>query len=254
MIDFKGLAIGYGGKALARDLSGSLRAGEVSALFGPNGAGKSTLLRTLCGLQPALSGRNGTIRLAGRHLEDYSPRSLAKKLSIVLTNRPVNGTLTVRETIETGRIPYTRLFSKFGKDDREAIEYAIELTNLRPFEQRSLRTLSDGERSRVFIAKALAQATPIIFLDEPTAFLDFGTKVATFRLLRRLAKEQGKAILLSSHDIETALPFADRLWLLSDGRLSSGTPASLATDGSLERFFCSENIRFDSRTMSFNFS
>lgn len=173
MIDFKGLAIGYGGKALARDLSGSLRAGEVSALFGPNGAGKSTLLRTLCGLQPALSGRNGTIRLAGRHLEDYSPRSLAKKLSIVLTNRPVNGTLTVRETIETGRIPYTRLFSKFGKDDREAIEYAIELTNLRPFEQRSLRTLSDGERSRVFIAKALAQATPIIFLDEPHRLLGF---------------------------------------------------------------------------------
>lgn len=248
MLRIERLAIGYGRKCLAEDLEGRLPRGTLTALFGPNGAGKSTLLRTIAGLLPAVSGK---IVINKHHLAEYTPRSLARTLSIVLTRRAEIEQLTARETIETGRIPYLSMLSGLAKTDCAAIEHAINLTDTQQFASRQLSTLSDGERGRVFIAKALAQATPIILLDEPTAFLDFGSKVKTFRLLQRLAHEEGKAILLSTHDIETALPFADNLWLLAKRRLTCGTPTDLSEDGSLERFFLSDNLRFDSRNQRF---
>ena len=254
MFRFDHLHTGYGKTCIGRDLSGHLEPGTLTALLGTNGSGKSTLLRTLAGLQHPLhqpGAETGNIEICGRPSDTYSLRELARTLSIVLTYRPDVENLTADDVVRMGRIPYAHPFQKDRAEDRACMEKAYAMTGTAAFRQRRLSTLSDGERQRIFIAKALAQDTPLIFLDEPTAFLDFPSKIGMMRLLERLAHEQHKTILLSTHDIEPALQMADRLWLLSREGIVSGTPDELGGRGDIEKFFCTDGIEYDPKDKRF---
>lgn len=254
MLRFTHLTTGYGRKTIGNDLSAHLPKGRLVALLGGNGAGKSTLLRTLAGFQPPLttpSVSETVIWLDGKDLKNYSARELARKLSVVLTFKPEADALTVWDVVQAGRIPHQKLLTGTNQADVQAVEQALALTNTQRFAQRELCTLSDGERQRVFIAKALAQETPVILLDEPSAFLDFPSKIQLFRLLLSLAHEAGKSILLSTHDVEMALEFADQLWLLSSHGIQAGTTAELAQQGALDRCFAAADVRFDTKSGRF---
>ena len=194
--------------------------------------GKSTLLRTLAGFLPPIS---GSVHWLGRELTEIRPRELSRLLSIVLTDRPDTGFLTVREIVETGRMPYTNLTGRLTAEDREVTDRALYLTDTADFARRRLTSLSDGERQRVMIAKALAQQTPVILLDEPTAFLDYPGKIEMLELLTRLAHEEHKTILISTHDLELTFQTADRLWLLGREGIQQGATREMLESGVLEK-------------------
>lgn len=207
-------------KIVAQDLNATLTAGELACLIGRNGTGKSTLLRTLAGFQPLLTGSicyGATVTLDARH--QVNRRALAKLIGVVLTDRPSLGRMSVREVVALGRTPYTNFWGTLSPTDQEAVTTALRLTDISSLQDRAIPSLSDGERQKVFIAKALAQETPIILLDEPTAFLDFQSKTETLELLRQLAHEQQKTILLSTHDLELALRKADSIWYMDGEKL-----------------------------------
>ena len=222
-------------------IDASLQSCELVALIGRNGAGKSTLLRTLSAFQKPLS---GTIECDGKNIVELSPNEVAKELAVVLTSTEP-APLTVKELVSLGRTPYTNFLGKLTSKDDGIVDVAMEQMGVTHFKDRALATLSDGERQKCMIAKAIAQETKLILLDEPTAFLDFGSKVALFRTLKKLAKEQKKAILVSTHDIELAIRFADKMWLLSDGLLSEGSVDALSDSGALQRFIDSDGVVYD---------
>jgi len=207
-ISFGELTIGYAGRAVQTRLAGKLMAGELTCLTGDNGTGKSTLLRTLALLQPRLA---GSITLLGRDIDTYSLGSLSRVLSIVLTTPPSAPWLTVGETVGMGRAPYTGFFGRLGSRDKLIVGQALEQVGQAGMASRRLSAISDGERQKTMIAKALAQQTSIILLDEPTAFLDYNSRIALFELLRRLAHDERKTILLSTHDLPLAHEYADKL-------------------------------------------
>lgn len=181
MLTLHALTTGYRHTIISQHLNATLPQGTLTALLGTNGAGKSTLLRTMARFQPPLA---GSISWQGTDTAQLSARQLARTMSVVLTFKPEAEALTAAEVVEMGRIPYTTMLSGTSEADRQAVEQAMQLTHTTPFARRPISTLSDGERQRVFIAKALAQNTPVILLDEPTAFLDFPAKIATMRLLK----------------------------------------------------------------------
>lgn len=221
----------------------SLHAGELTVLLGPNGAGKSTLLRTLAGFQPPLSGQ---VLIGGRRIGELSRRELARTVAVVLTERPELTDMDVEQLVALGRTPWTGFWGMASAEDRKMARQAITLAGIEDLALRQVQSLSDGERQKVMIAKALAQATPVILLDEPTAFLDYPSKVETMQLLRRLAAEQGKAILLSTHDMDIALQTCHRAWLVDRTLpLAEGTWSELAANGELAKRFASPGIRFD---------
>ena len=221
---------------VGRGLEGSLPRGTLTALLGTNGAGKSTLLRTLAGLQPPLA---GDIFWEGNSLASLTPEERAKRLSIVLTVRPETGNLTVREVVALGRLPHRQGLwgSRNAAADAEAVERAMQQTTTSAWSERPVSRLSDGERQRVFIAKALAQETPLILLDEPTAFLDYPSRVQFFNLLKRLTNEMGKTVLLSSHDVELAAAHADRILLLSKESLCLAPTEAKERNHAIRDFF-----------------
>ncbi len=230
-------------RVVASGISASLRSGELTCLLGANGAGKSTLLRTLSAFQPALSGE---ICVGGRPLNDYTPRELSRQIGVVLTEKPDVYNMSVEEMVGMGRTPYTGFWGGLDDDDRRRVDEAIGLVRIEALRRRPVHTLSDGERQKVMIAKALAQQTPVILLDEPTAYLDFPSKVEVMQLLQRLARTMRKTVFLSTHDLELALQTADRLWLMeAGGHVHIGTPEDLALDGRLSRFFEGDGITFD---------
>ena len=253
--ELQDLTTGYraknGAHVVSAHITASLQAGELTCLLGPNGAGKSTLLRTLAAFQPPLS---GTLLLDGRSLDSFTSQQLAMRIGVVLTERPNIKGMRVREMVAMGRSPYTGFWGGLKADDEAAVDEAVAQVGIEDLVRRQVDTLSDGERQKVMIAKALAQQTPVIFLDEPTAFLDFPSKVEMLLLLRRLAREMQKTVFLSTHDIELALQTADRLWLMGQGsdQLVIGSPHELSTNGSLPRFFSGPGIRYDSESMRFN--
>lgn len=238
-----------GQKVLLRNMDTRLARGVLTCLIGVNGAGKSTLLRTLAGLQPAI---NGNIELNGRALQDYEVKELARLVSVVLTDEIPEQTLTAYELVSMGRMPYTGYWGSLSKKDVRLVEDALEMVGMSDFRQRRLHSLSDGERQKLMIAKALAQNTDVILLDEPVAFLDFPSKVWVLRLLSKVAHEQGKSVLLSIHDIELALQIADRLWLLENHDLCEGEPAVLAREGKIDFLFKGDGIEFDRETMQYH--
>ena len=212
------LTIGYRHKTVAGPLDGTLNAKSLVCLIGSNGLGKSTLLRTLAGLQPALSGRvewhyKGLVEDCTR----LSAERRAQSFSIVLTDKPDVMNLTAREVVAMGRMPYTGFFGKLTKEDEAIVAQAMALTDTAAFADRDLSTLSDGERQKVTIARAIAQQTPVMLLDEPTAFLDYESKHATMAMLRDIAHDMGKLVLVSTHDLDIARRYADRFITLDEG-------------------------------------
>ena len=203
------LSVGYKvGHAVVSDIDLTLQSGKLASLIGANGVGKSTLLKTLTGFLPKLE---GSLLLDGKDISEFSQRALARQISIVLTQKPEVQNLTVEEIVGLGRSPYTGFFGKLHANDQQIVDESITAVGIEKLKNRMIQTLSDGERQKVMIAKALAQQTPVIFLDEPTAFLDFSSKVETFQLLQRMAHEMGKLVLLSTHDLELAVRFSDTL-------------------------------------------
>lgn len=254
-IETIGLSIGYllkGGKrkVVHEELDLQLYPGQVTCLLGLNGAGKSTLLRTLCGFQPPLGGE---IRLMGKLLATYSQNNFSLTVGVVLTEKTNAGGITVYELVSLGRHPYTGFFGQLKKEDRSIIEQSLEAAGIAHKANNFVSELSDGERQKAMIAKALAQQCPIILLDEPTAFLDVTSRIETMVLLHRLAVEQQKAILLSTHDLDLAIQMGDCLWLQEKGRpMACGTPEDLIMSGAFESFFSKEGIVFDPSTGKLN--
>lgn len=251
MIELKNLSTGYGRHTVSANLNATLQSGRLTCLLGPNGVGKSTLLRTLCGFQPPLEGR---MEMDGKDMSQLSRKEMSRSIGVVLTERPDVTDMRASDMVALGRTPYTGFWGRLGTEDRNRVDEAMQLVGITHLAHRMIHTLSDGERQKVMIAKALAQQTPVILLDEPTAFLDFPSKVETMRLLHRLAHESGKTVFLSTHDLETAIQLSDDLWLLSADGLESGTADSLSADGSLERFVSCKGIRFDAARKVFYLS
>ena len=283
-IQLNNLSIGYpdkklGSKYIAHSINAMLYGGQLTCLLGANGAGKSTLLRTLSGFLPPLE---GDVIVADKSLQTYTDKERARTIGVVLTERPELHHLSVSELAGMGRSPYTGFWGRLSKEDEVIVGEALCMVGMEEMATRLVETLSDGERQKVMIAKALAQQTPVIFLDEPTAFLDYPSKVETMLLLRRLAHETGKIIFLSTHDVELALQTADTLWLMKRVRgksgeerrvkseelenlsvhqsvssspfgksLTIGSPRELADKGALGQFFIGKDFTFDKVEMRF---
>jgi len=247
------LDIGYShgrrAKAVLRDINVTLHPGELTCLIGPNGAGKSTLMRTLAGMQRALSGQ---VHLAEEEMQQIPAQRLAKQLAVVLTERVDVGNLSSYALVALGRHPYTSWRGQLTAADEAIIQKALTTVGAATLAARPVNELSDGERQKVMIARALAQEPQVLLLDEPTAFLDLPRRVEIMQLLHKLAREEGCAILLSTHDLELALRLADRLWLMPvGGPLMVGLPEELALNGALAATFRSEGVEFDSSQGTF---
>lgn len=240
----KQLSIGYthkgNTKTLADALDLALNAGELVCLLGPNGAGKSTLIRTLAGMQAPLSGE---LKLKGSNYTEISPRERAKRVSVVLTENHPAGMMDAQTLVSLGRHPYSGWLGGLSAHDHECIDNALQAVGAQALAKRQVAELSDGERQKVSIARALAQEATIMLLDEPTAFLDLPRKAELMRLLKSLAKDKQLSLLISTHDLELALRFADTIWILSeDGQLTRTTPDTLSKDNTLAQAFGCEHF------------
>lgn len=249
MLELRNLYIGYADDTkrsiVAETLNASLPRGVLACLIGANGVGKSTLMRTMAAFQPPL---RGEVCVDGKSVADYSAKELSEKIGVVLTERNMSADLTVEEVVGLGRIPYTTFWGTLTQADRRIVDEALAWVAIEELRYRKLHQLSDGERQKVMIAKALAQQTPVIFLDEPTAFLDYPSKIAMMQLLRRLAHEQHKLILLSTHDLEIAFQTADYIWLLQQDGLQTGTLDELSQRGAISAFLDSKDLYYDPAT------
>lgn len=213
-LQINNLNIGYkSNKPLLQDLTFEFTAGNFIGLIGNNGVGKSTLLKTICGLIKPL---NGEIKIDGENSIDINSVDLAKLVSIVLTDKVEGFNLTVFDVVSSGRYPYTGYFGNLSSEDIEITERAISICGIEHIKNKSISEVSDGERQKALIAKALSQQTPIILLDEPTAFLDYNSKKNTIQLLKSLCVNEGKIILLSSHDLEILLKHIDKAILIEE--------------------------------------
>lgn len=248
ILNTKKLDIGYGNNYIAKNLMLQLYAGEMVCLIGPNGCGKSTLIRTLVGLQDSLG---GNVEIKGKKLNKISLSEKSKLISWVLTDNMPTGSLKVSEIVEMGRFPYTNWFGKLSEKDKNIINNAIEAVHLTHKKDYRYNSLSDGEKQRTMIAKALAQDTPIIFLDEPTSHLDLPNTIEIMQLLRDLARKTRKAILLSTHELELTLQVADKIWMMTPNKLTRGLPEDLILSGDLQKTFGTERFRFDETTGGF---
>lgn len=247
------LAVGYGKKEkpLHNNINIHVNEGEFICLLGPNGAGKSTLIRTLSGFQPPCEGK---IFFGERQLAEINEAQRAKLVSVVLTDRLMVQNLTVFELVALGRTPYTGFFGKLSDEDIQKVNSAIKQVGLEDFSYKAIDKMSDGERQKAMIAKAIVQETPFIILDEPTAFLDLPAKLEIMQLLRRLSRDNNKGILLSTHDLEMALQIADKIWLLAQGKkLETGIPEDLVLLNKFKEFFEREGVVFDNVSGSFKY-
>ncbi len=247
-IQCKEVSIGYRERSttsvvVKKDISLHALSGEMVALIGGNGIGKSTLLKTIAGFMPPLSGE---LLVRHRPVSDFSVAELALEMSFVSTEIVRVANLTVREMVGLGRFPYTNWFGQLSDNDQMIIDRAILQTGLSGYENRPINRISDGERQRAMIARALAQDTRIMVLDEPTAFLDISNKYEIVRILHQLVSEQGKCIIFSTHDLNTSLTMADRIWLMLEDRVVEGIPEEMASAGYFESLFPNnQHLRFD---------
>jgi iron complex transport system ATP-binding protein len=235
--------------SIAGPISVEIFEGQLVCLLGPNGSGKSTLLRTLAGLQPSLK---GTAEIAGTVTTKLAPSRLAKMISLVLTDPVRNSNLTVQSLVALGRYPYSGWLGILDKSDKDIIAWAIEAAGVASFSQRKVATLSDGESQKVMLARALAQDTPLMILDEPTAHLDLPSRIQLMQLLLQLARRTHKGILISTHELDLALQVADVVWLLQGGgHFHKGAPEDLVLNGVFGASFEKEGIAFDRTTGTF---
>ena len=239
-ITLRNLSVGYqhprrASTTVLAQLNATLHAGQLTCLVGANGIGKSTLLRTLAAFQPPISGQMryySDEQAAPINLATLSQARLARLVSVVLTAKPSVENLSVEQIVALGRSPYTNIWGTLRADDHRMVEWAMDVVGITGLRHRLVQTLSDGERQKMMIAKALAQDTPVILLDEPTAFLDYKSKVEVLNLLARLAHETNKMVLLSTHDLEQAVHAADALWVVAKQLLGDGTQPCSRSDSS----------------------
>ncbi|MGN7513853.1 MAG: ABC transporter ATP-binding protein [Allomuricauda sp.] len=242
------LSIGYGSKTVANNINFDLGAGILCGVVGVNGIGKSTLLRTLGGFQPKLS---GDILLNGKPLEKYSSSALSKELSVVLTEQPASKNLTVQELIALGRQPYTNWLGTLTKEDKQQIQASLDAFLLNELRHSKCHELSDGQLQRVLVARAMAQDTSLILLDEPTTHLDLYHKVQILKMLQELAHNKQKTILFTTHEIELAIQLCDRILILDGKDHPFGDPCQLIEQKHFDQLFPSEMVQFDGKTGSF---
>ena len=241
------LNIGYrlkkGTKGLLDLLDLVLESGQLVGLLGRNGTGKSTLIKTLAGLLKPLSGKLDIMGIPAYKLKQ---RAYAKMLSIVLTRPPIVGNMLVKDLVATGRYPHTTWLGNLTKTDLVHLEQTIKVTRLADFRYTTLASLSDGERQRALIARALAQDTPLLFLDEPTAFLDTANSIEIMLLLKEIAHKEHKGVLVATHDLPLALQLADKIWLINaNNQLHSALPEDIILSGMLDHIFANDNFYFD---------
>ncbi len=239
ILNAENLTIGYKSKhnniVIANDLQLKICEGEMVCLLGQNGCGKSTLIRTLAGMQAAL---NGCVYIKGNAIKPNNIKTISKQMSVVLTERLYITNFGVYDMVAMGRFPYTNWYGKLSQKDKERIHESLQQVGLTDYQNRDFSTLSDGEKQRVMIAKALAQDTPFIMLDEPTAHLDLPNRIEIMKLLKELAHNTGRSILLSTHELDLALQVSDRIWLMQKNKeLLSGTPNDLVQNGNIEKAF-----------------
>ncbi len=247
-LDIQNLAVGYNTLTVTHGINFTLPEGKLCAIVGVNGIGKSTLLRTLAALQPQLSGE---IRINGEALAKYTPIELARKLAVVLTQPIATKNLTVKELIALGRQPHTNWWGTLTQKDIARVSDSLRVFSLDEIADKKCFELSDGQLQRVLIARAQAQDTPIILLDEPTTHLDLSHKVEIFKRLQQLAHEHTKTILFTTHEIELAIQLCDSMLLLDGRNNPFGEPGTLIAEGHFERLFPSESVQFDAATGTF---
>lgn len=229
------LGIGYKGKPLLPDINVSLNEGDIVALAGPNGAGKTTLFKTLCGSLKPIAGR---ITIFGKDLNQYSATERASLFSLVLTEKPDDLFLKVYDIVAAGRYPQLGLMARLSESDESIIEESLQTVGVKHLIDRNFISLSDGEKQKVMIAKAIVQDTPLIFMDEPAAFLDYPSKIELINLMVKLSREYKKTILFSSHDLDLLLRYCDKMWIVGYGLpLVEGTPKQLIEQGLIDAYF-----------------
>ena len=229
------LGIGYKGKPLLPNINVSLCEGDIVALAGPNGAGKTTLFKTLCGSIKPVEGR---VTIFGKDLNGYSATERASLFSLVLTEKPDDLFLKVFDIVAAGRYPQLGLMAHLGETDEKIIEESLQTVDIKHLVDRNFISLSDGEKQKVMIAKAIVQDTPLIFMDEPAAFLDYPSKIELINLMVKLSHERNKTVLFSSHDLDLLLRYCDRIWIVGHGMpLKEGTPKQLVEQGLIDAYF-----------------
>lgn len=239
------ITLAYGRRTLLQDVSAQIPQGSLTALIGRNGTGKSTLLRAIAGLEaPA----GGTVDLCGRPLAALTPRERAATVGFVTTDKVRIANLACEDVVALGRAPYTNWIGRMQEIDRQIVERSLALVGMEDFARKTMDRMSDGECQRVMIARALAQDTPVILLDEPTAFLDLPNRYSLALLLRRLAHEESKCVLFSTHDLDVALSLCDSVALIDTPSLHHLPAAEMAASGHIERLFAGEGIVFDPET------
>lgn len=252
ILSSRNLTIGYATKkdkmVIASDLNLNLQAGKLISLVGANGIGKSTLLRTLCGIQKPIT---GNVSLNEKDIQSYEPQALAQNLSLVLTEKLPPSNLTVFELVALGRQPYTNWLGKLSEEDLEKVHQAIQLTQIENLSNKKHFEISDGQLQKVLIARALAQDTPLIILDEPTTHLDLLHKVSVFKLLKKLSQETNKCILFSTHDIDLAIQLSDEMIVMTENNVVQDEPCNLISKGVFNSLFKDEKITFDSEKGKF---
>lgn len=248
------LSIGYSSRGrnsvVMHDLSLSAHSGELVALIGRNGAGKSTLLRTLVGLQQSLG---GTVKIQGKDLSLISGSERPRMMSFASTEPVATRNFRVRELVALGRFPYTNWIGTLTEDDDLSISEALEVTGLKQLAGRRIDNISDGERQRALIARSLAQDTGLLVMDEPTAFLDLPARYGIVNLLRQLTRVKGKCVIYSTHDLDTAINEADRIWLMTEDTIHQGAPEDLMLSKTLAKAFESPLLSFNQSTGTFSF-
>ncbi len=252
IVEVSQLSIGYPAKqqkqVIAKDLNFSISEGDLVGIVGTNGIGKSTLIRTLSSMQPALT---GSIKLFGRSIESIPTLELANTISIVLTEAPASKNLTAAELVSLGRQPYTNWIGTLSQKDKECIQTAMKNTEVDTLKDKKCYELSDGQLQRVMIARALAQDTPLILLDEPTTHLDIYHRAYILKLIKRLTKDQGKTILFSSHEIDLAIQLSDKMLVMAPDTIYIDTPEQLIEQGCFNDLFPKETIQFNTELKRF---
>lgn len=247
MIRFENLTLGYGSRILIENLSAEVRRGELTALVGRNGTGKSTLLRAIIGLGERLS---GDILLAGNSIGTLSDAERASTIAFVTTDKVRIANLRCRDVVALGRAPYTNWIGRMQEQDEQIVMRAMEAVGMSDYADKTMDRMSDGECQRIMIARALAQQTPIILLDEPTAFLDMPNRYELCTLLRKLAHEENKCILFSTHELDIALALCDSIALIAPPQLHLLPTSEMVASGHIERLFTSGIVDFDPATRS----
>ncbi len=240
MIQLKNLTLAYGDKCLIDNVSAELKQGELTALIGRNGSGKSTLLRAISALGDIGSGE---IIIGNRELSEIEPQELARMISLVTTERVRIANLRCRDVVALGRAPYTNWIGRMQKEDEDIVMQSLRRVGMSEYATRTMDTMSDGECQRVMIARALAQETPIILLDEPTSFLDLPNRYELCTLLADLSHTENKCILFSTHELDIALSLSDTIALIDTPNLHHLPVRDMVKSGDIERLFTKQQIR-----------